>query len=110
MFIWLNLIIMLQAILNDPFLGKRAEEGNFTTVPLRDEFLENARIFIFETFCRIHQRIDMGYVPDIVSRTTKVMPQKSRLSPIRHILTHTKPSVFYGFLYCEYNEPPNLNA
>lgn len=29
---------------------------------MRDEFLENARLFIFETYCRIHQRIDMGYV------------------------------------------------
>ncbi|BBH07291.1 eukaryotic translation initiation factor 3E, partial [Prunus dulcis] len=48
-------------ILNDPFLGKRVEEGNFSTVPLRDEFLENARLFIFETYCRIHQRIDMGH-------------------------------------------------
>lgn len=52
----------MQVILNDPFLGKRVEEGNFTTVPLRDEFLENARLFIFETYCRIHQRIDMGLV------------------------------------------------
>lgn len=52
----------LQAILNDPFLGKRVEEGNFSSVPLRDEFLENARLFIFETYCRIHRRIDMGYV------------------------------------------------
>uniref|UniRef100_A0A7N0TV30 Eukaryotic translation initiation factor 3 subunit E n=1 Tax=Kalanchoe fedtschenkoi TaxID=63787 RepID=A0A7N0TV30_KALFE len=46
-------------ILNDPFLGKRVEEGSFSTVPLCDEFLENARLFIFETYCRIHQRIDM---------------------------------------------------
>lgn len=58
--------MIVQVILNDPFLGKRIEEGNFTTVPLRDEFLENARLFIFETYCRIHQRIDMGYVPDTV--------------------------------------------
>lgn len=55
----------MQVILNDPFLGKRVEESNFSTVPLRDEFLENARLFIFETYCRIHQRIDMGYVPSI---------------------------------------------
>jgi translation initiation factor 3 subunit E len=48
-----------EVILNDPFLAKRVEEGNFSTVPLRDEFLENARIFIFETYCRIHRRIDM---------------------------------------------------
>lgn len=48
-----------QVILNDPFLGKRIE-GNFVTVPLRDEFLENARLFIFETYCRIHRCIDIG--------------------------------------------------
>lgn len=48
-----------EVILNDPFLGKRVEEGNFSTVPMRDEFLENARLFIFETYCRIHQRIDI---------------------------------------------------
>ncbi|OVA12388.1 Proteasome component (PCI) domain [Macleaya cordata] len=47
-------------ILNDPFLGKRVEEGNFSTVSLRDEFLENARLFIFEAYCRIHQCIDIG--------------------------------------------------
>ncbi|GJN09898.1 hypothetical protein PR202_ga27947 [Eleusine coracana subsp. coracana] len=49
-----------QVILNDPFLGKRIQEGNFITVPLRDEFLENARLFIFETYCRIHRCIDIS--------------------------------------------------
>ncbi|XWS43107.1 hypothetical protein CRYUN_Cryun16bG0073700 [Craigia yunnanensis] len=49
-----------EVILNDPFLGNRVEEGNFSTVLLRDDFLENARLFIFKTFYRIHQRIDMG--------------------------------------------------
>jgi translation initiation factor 3 subunit E len=53
-----------EVILNDPFLGKRVEENNFSTVPLRDEFLENARLFIFETYCRIHQRIDMGVLAE----------------------------------------------
>lgn len=53
-----------EVILNDPFLGKRVEEGNFSAVPLRDEFLENARLFIFETYCRIHQRIDMGVLAE----------------------------------------------
>ncbi|CAA2971542.1 eukaryotic translation initiation factor 3 subunit E [Olea europaea subsp. europaea] len=53
-----------EVILNDPFLGKRVEEGSFTTVPLRDEFLENARLFMFETYCHIHQRIDMGVVAE----------------------------------------------
>ncbi|GAA0140565.1 translation initiation factor [Lithospermum erythrorhizon] len=48
-----------EVILNDPFLGKRVEEDNYTKDPLKEEFLENARLFIFETYCRIHQRIDM---------------------------------------------------
>lgn len=64
---YLIVFILVQVILNDPFLGKRVEEGNFSGVPLRDEFLENARLFIFETYCRIHQRIDMRFVPDICS-------------------------------------------
>ncbi|XP_022864113.1 eukaryotic translation initiation factor 3 subunit E-like [Olea europaea var. sylvestris] len=58
-----NMDIVMQVILNDPFLGKRVE-GSFTTVPLRDEFLENARLFMFETYCRIHQRIDMGVLAE----------------------------------------------
>ncbi|CAN4109177.1 unnamed protein product [Withania somnifera] len=53
-----------EVILNDPFLGKRAEEGSFSSVPLRDEFLENARLFISETYCSIHQRIDMGVLAE----------------------------------------------
>ncbi|KAL9409088.1 hypothetical protein AB3S75_047469 [Citrus x aurantiifolia] len=53
-----------EVILNDPFLGKRVEDSNFATVPLRDEFLENARLFIFETYCRIHQRIDMAVLAE----------------------------------------------
>ncbi|KAJ4830989.1 Eukaryotic translation initiation factor 3 subunit E [Turnera subulata] len=53
-----------EVILNDPFLGKRVGDGNLSTVPLRDEFLENARLFIFETYCRIHQRIDMGVLAE----------------------------------------------
>ncbi|KAH7279317.1 hypothetical protein KP509_37G014400 [Ceratopteris richardii] len=48
-----------EVIENDFFLGKQAQEGSFVTVPLRDEFLENARLFIFETYCRIHQCIDI---------------------------------------------------
>lgn len=50
---------LAKVILNDPFLGKHVEDGNLTTVPLRDEFLENARLFIFESYCRIHQCIDI---------------------------------------------------
>ncbi|XP_060177357.1 eukaryotic translation initiation factor 3 subunit E isoform X1 [Lycium barbarum] len=53
-----------ELILNDPFLGKSVGEGSFSSVPLRDEFLENARLFISETYCRIHQRIDMGVLAE----------------------------------------------
>lgn len=48
-----------EVISNDFFLGKQAQESGFVTLPLRDEFLENARLFIFETYCRIHQCIDI---------------------------------------------------
>ncbi|XP_068662320.1 eukaryotic translation initiation factor 3 subunit E-like [Aristolochia californica] len=51
-------------IMNDPFLGKRVEDANFSAVPLRDEFLENARLFIFETYCRIHQCIDIAMLSE----------------------------------------------
>ncbi|CAL5066398.1 unnamed protein product [Urochloa decumbens] len=53
-----------QVIMNDPFLGKRIEIGNCITVPLRDEFFENARLFIFETYCRIHQCIDISVLAE----------------------------------------------
>lgn len=56
-----------KVILNDPFLGKQVQEGNFVTVPLRDEFLENARLFIFETYCRIHQCIDIRMLAEKLS-------------------------------------------
>ncbi|CAM0875893.1 unnamed protein product [Alopecurus aequalis] len=53
-----------QVILNDPFLGKHVEEGGSVTAPLRDEFLENARLLILENYCRIHGCIDI----DILAR------------------------------------------
>jgi translation initiation factor 3 subunit E len=39
----------LQVLSNDFFLMSSLEE-----------FMENARLFIFETYCRIHQVIDIG--------------------------------------------------
>ncbi|CAN6203413.1 unnamed protein product [Urochloa humidicola] len=56
-----------QVILNDPFLGKRIEAGNSITVPLRDEFFENARLFIFETYCCIHRCIDISILAEKLS-------------------------------------------
>jgi len=64
-----KLIECEQVILNDPFLGKRIEEGSFISVPLRDEFLENARLFIFETYCRIHRCIDIGMLAEKMNMT-----------------------------------------
>lgn len=34
--------------------------NDFFLVATRDDFIENARLFIFETYCRIHQRIDIA--------------------------------------------------
>ncbi|KAG6469104.1 hypothetical protein ZIOFF_073802 [Zingiber officinale] len=51
-------------ILNDPFLSKRVGDSNFITVPLRVEFLENTRLFIFETYCRIHGCIDISVLAE----------------------------------------------
>lgn len=38
--------------------------NDFFLVACRDEFLENARLFIFETYCRIHQCIDIGMLAE----------------------------------------------
>jgi len=35
---------------------------DFFLVACRDEFIDNARLFIFETFCRIHQCIDISSI------------------------------------------------
>jgi len=34
--------------------------SDFFLVFCHEEFMENARLFIFETYCRIHQKIDIG--------------------------------------------------
>jgi len=36
--------------------------NDFFLVGIKDEFIENARLFIFETYCRIHQYIDIGLI------------------------------------------------
>lgn len=38
--------------------------NDFFLVGCRDEFIENARLFIFETYCRIHQCIDIGMLAE----------------------------------------------
>jgi translation initiation factor 3 subunit E len=42
-------------------------ENDFFLVGCKDEFNENARLFIFETYCRIHQRIDIKMLADKLS-------------------------------------------
>jgi translation initiation factor 3 subunit E len=34
-------------------------ENDFFLTALKDDFVENARLFVFETYCRIHERIDL---------------------------------------------------
>jgi translation initiation factor 3 subunit E len=46
-----------KAIMQDYFLHE-----------LRDEFLENARVFIFETYCRIHRKVDIGMLAQKLHR------------------------------------------
>lgn len=38
--------------------------NDFFLVACRDEFVENARLFIFETYCRIHQVIDIAMLAE----------------------------------------------
>jgi translation initiation factor 3 subunit E len=40
--------------------AQRVVENDFFLAEFRDEFLDNARYFISEAYCRIHQRIDIG--------------------------------------------------
>ena len=47
----INVLFIFQVLVNDFFL-----------VACRDDFIENARLFIFETFCRIHQCISIRYI------------------------------------------------
>ncbi|XP_062187626.1 eukaryotic translation initiation factor 3 subunit E-like [Phragmites australis] len=60
----LKLMECEKVILNDPFLGKGIEQGSFTIVPLIDEFLENARLFIFERYCCIHRCINISILAE----------------------------------------------
>jgi translation initiation factor 3 subunit E len=39
-------------------------ENDFFLVGCKEEFAENARLFIFETYCRIHQCIDIAALAD----------------------------------------------
>lgn len=55
------------ALACDFFLGQQEVDGNYTVMRFRDEFLENSRLFIFETYCRIHQCIDIRMLGEKLS-------------------------------------------
>jgi hypothetical protein len=41
--------------------------SDFFLVACRDEFIENARLFIFETYCRIHNTISIRFgLPNVL--------------------------------------------
>lgn len=42
---------------------EKALANDYFLQPYKDEFVENARLFIFETYCKIHNTIDIKYVP-----------------------------------------------
>ncbi len=45
--------------------------NDFFLAAFHDEFIENARLFSFETFCRIHQCITIKYVQKIIMNSWK---------------------------------------
>lgn len=45
-------------------------DNDFFLTALRDEFVENARLLIFETYCRIHQCIDLGMLAQKLNMET----------------------------------------
>lgn len=42
-------------------------ENDFFLIACREDFIESARLSIFETFCRIHQCISIRYAMIIIS-------------------------------------------
>jgi len=54
-------------------------ENDYFLAALKDDFVENARLFIFETYCRIHQCIDM-----------RMLAGTAPLRPLSHVLSSYK--------------------
>ncbi|KAI9018467.1 eIF3 subunit 6 N terminal domain-containing protein [Hyaloraphidium curvatum] len=46
---------------------EEARPADFFLVATRDDFIENARLFIFETYCRIHERIDINKMSEMLN-------------------------------------------
>lgn len=58
-----------ELLVNDFFLGKQVQENGYVLTPFRDEFVDSARLFIFETYCRIHQCINIQVMADKLNMT-----------------------------------------
>lgn len=65
--------------------------NDFFLIALLNEFVENARLMIFETFCRIHQCISIQYV------IFCVIDYKNRL--INHLYMVCLSVIFILFLH-----------
>lgn len=81
--------------------------GDYFLHTLREEFVSNARLFIFETYCRIHQCIDMTMLADKLSMGQADAEQwivnlvrnarlDAKIDSEKHhvIMGSTKPSVY----------------
>lgn len=49
-------------------------DNDFFLSEFKDEFLENARFIVSEAYIRIHQKIDIAYVPPLSSTVPRLAP------------------------------------
>jgi translation initiation factor 3 subunit E len=81
--------------------------NDFFLVACLDDFIENARLFVFETYCRIHQCIDIGMlaeklnmVPELAERWIVNLIRNARLdakidSKANHVIMGMQtPSIY----------------
>lgn len=59
-----------ELLVNDFFLGKQVQEGGYVSVPFKEEFVDSARLLMFENYCRVHRCIDI-----------KILAEKLNMSP-----------------------------
>eukprot|EP00270_Netrium_digitus_P021589 TRINITY_DN930_c0_g1_i1.p1 TRINITY_DN930_c0_g1~~TRINITY_DN930_c0_g1_i1.p1 ORF type:complete len:458 (-),score=150.82 TRINITY_DN930_c0_g1_i1:108-1430(-) len=65
-----QLALCEEVLTDDFFLGKQqVQENGYASMPFRDDFMENARLCVFESFCRIHQSIHISMLADKLSMT-----------------------------------------
>jgi translation initiation factor 3 subunit E len=86
--------------------------NDFFLHSMREEFLENARVFIFETYCRIHQKIDITMLAEKLHMESPAEAERWIVNLIRdasldakidsennHVIMGTKnPSVYQSVI------------